>query len=196
MFLKSKHHFKIRLGKENKAQNLYLPVVWIKKSTVALLVGTSQIGQLSLLSHIPHWGWCIFRRDPWSFISFLLCPRVVLQPHDTFPQTNHIQKFKPVQWGITNQDPLKHVQVNISFFVFLLLIISIIMLICRHFQSCLFAVDEWKKKVSESYAVIIERLEEDLRIKEEEFTDLKYAFRWVSNCELCLAPSWCTIISI
>lgn len=50
---------------------------------------------------------------------------------------------------------------------------------CAHvllLWSC-FAVDEWKKKVSESYAVIIERLEEDLRIKEEEFKELKHVFR-------------------
>lgn len=40
-----------------------------------------------------------------------------------------------------------------------------------------FALDEWKKKVSESYAVIIERLEEDLRIKEEEFKELNHVFR-------------------
>lgn len=50
-------------------------------------------------------------------------------------------------------------------------------IICYCVSPCLFAVDEWKKKVSESYAVIIERLEEDLRIKEEEFTELKHAFR-------------------
>lgn len=42
--------------------------------------------------------------------------------------------------------------------------------------QCL-ALDEWKKKVSESYAVIIERLEEDLKIKEEEFKELKHVFR-------------------
>lgn len=42
---------------------------------------------------------------------------------------------------------------------------------------CGLALDEWKKKVSESYAVIIERLEEDLRIKEEEFKELKHVFR-------------------
>ncbi len=44
--------------------------------------------------------------------------------------------------------------------------------------QCCFALDEWKKKVSESYAVIIERLEEDLKIKEEEFKELKHVFRW------------------
>ncbi|TRY83209.1 hypothetical protein DNTS_014144 [Danionella cerebrum] len=43
----------------------------------------------------------------------------------------------------------------------------------RPTQTC---TDEWKKKVSESYAVIIERLEEDLRIKEEEFKELKHVF--------------------
>lgn len=43
--------------------------------------------------------------------------------------------------------------------------------------QCCFALDEWKKKVSESYAVIIERLEEDLKIKEEEFKELKHVFR-------------------
>uniref|UniRef100_A0AAR2L5F7 Serine/threonine-protein kinase TNNI3K n=1 Tax=Pygocentrus nattereri TaxID=42514 RepID=A0AAR2L5F7_PYGNA len=35
-------------------------------------------------------------------------------------------------------------------------------------QSC----ETWKKKVSESYSVIIERLEDDLRVKEEELADL------------------------
>lgn len=43
--------------------------------------------------------------------------------------------------------------------------------------QCCFVLDEWKKKVSESYAVIIERLEEDLKIKEEEFKELKHVFR-------------------
>uniref|UniRef100_A0A8C4XYS1 Fucose-1-phosphate guanylyltransferase n=1 Tax=Gopherus evgoodei TaxID=1825980 RepID=A0A8C4XYS1_9SAUR len=37
--------------------------------------------------------------------------------------------------------------------------------------------DEWKKKVSESYAIILERLEDDLQIKEKEFTELKHVFR-------------------
>uniref|UniRef100_W5M6G5 Serine/threonine-protein kinase TNNI3K n=1 Tax=Lepisosteus oculatus TaxID=7918 RepID=W5M6G5_LEPOC len=36
--------------------------------------------------------------------------------------------------------------------------------------------DEWKKKVSESYSVIIERLEDDLRIKESELMELKHVF--------------------
>ncbi|EMP33203.1 Serine/threonine-protein kinase TNNI3K [Chelonia mydas] len=36
--------------------------------------------------------------------------------------------------------------------------------------------DEWKKKVSESYAIILERLEDDLQIKEKEFTELKHVF--------------------
>uniref|UniRef100_A0A8K9XTP0 Serine/threonine-protein kinase TNNI3K n=1 Tax=Oncorhynchus mykiss TaxID=8022 RepID=A0A8K9XTP0_ONCMY len=39
----------------------------------------------------------------------------------------------------------------------------------RPTQTC---TDEWKKKVSESYSVIIERLEDDLRIKDSELTDL------------------------
>ncbi|KAL7828980.1 hypothetical protein SRHO_G00326140 [Serrasalmus rhombeus] len=43
----------------------------------------------------------------------------------------------------------------------------------RPTQTC---TDEWKKKVSESYSVIIERLEDDLRVKEEELADLKHVF--------------------
>ncbi|XP_036046290.1 serine/threonine-protein kinase TNNI3K [Onychomys torridus] len=43
----------------------------------------------------------------------------------------------------------------------------------RPTQSC---SDEWKKKVSESYAIIIERLEDDLQIKENEFTELSHIF--------------------
>ncbi|KAK1801007.1 hypothetical protein P4O66_004671 [Electrophorus voltai] len=36
--------------------------------------------------------------------------------------------------------------------------------------------DEWKKKVSEAYSVIIERLEDDLRIKEHELAELQHVF--------------------
>ncbi|CAI5776934.1 serine/threonine-protein kinase TNNI3K isoform X1 [Podarcis lilfordi] len=43
----------------------------------------------------------------------------------------------------------------------------------RPTQTC---TDEWKKKVSESYAIIIERLEDDLLIKEKEFAELKHVF--------------------
>uniref|UniRef100_A0A8C3PQB2 Protein kinase domain-containing protein n=1 Tax=Calidris pygmaea TaxID=425635 RepID=A0A8C3PQB2_9CHAR len=43
----------------------------------------------------------------------------------------------------------------------------------RPTQTC---TDEWKKKVSESYAIIIERLEDDLQIKEKELTELKHVF--------------------
>ncbi|XP_078524798.1 serine/threonine-protein kinase TNNI3K isoform X2 [Lissotriton helveticus] len=43
----------------------------------------------------------------------------------------------------------------------------------RPSQTC---TDEWKKKVSESYAVIIERLEDDLQIKEKELTELTHVF--------------------
>ncbi|XP_051051944.1 serine/threonine-protein kinase TNNI3K-like [Phodopus roborovskii] len=43
----------------------------------------------------------------------------------------------------------------------------------RPAQTC---SDEWKKKVSESYAIIIERLEDNLQIKENEFTELKRIF--------------------
>ncbi|EGW05981.1 Serine/threonine-protein kinase TNNI3K [Cricetulus griseus] len=43
----------------------------------------------------------------------------------------------------------------------------------RPAQTC---SDEWKKKVSESYAIIIERLEDDLQIKENEFTELRHIF--------------------
>ncbi|XP_031231810.1 serine/threonine-protein kinase TNNI3K [Mastomys coucha] len=43
----------------------------------------------------------------------------------------------------------------------------------RPTQTC---SDEWKKKVSESYAIIIERLEDDLQIKENEFQELRNIF--------------------
>lgn len=39
------------------------------------------------------------------------------------------------------------------------------------------APDEWKKKVSESYSMIMEKLEDDLRIKDEEYSELKHVFR-------------------
>uniref|UniRef100_A0A493TM33 Uncharacterized protein n=1 Tax=Anas platyrhynchos platyrhynchos TaxID=8840 RepID=A0A493TM33_ANAPP len=39
-----------------------------------------------------------------------------------------------------------------------------------------FILNEWKKKVSESYAIIIERLEDDLQIKEKELAELKHVF--------------------
>ncbi|KAE8294261.1 Serine/threonine-protein kinase TNNI3K [Larimichthys crocea] len=37
-------------------------------------------------------------------------------------------------------------------------------------------IDEWKKKVGESYSVIIEKLEDDLQLKDSELADLKLAF--------------------
>lgn len=37
--------------------------------------------------------------------------------------------------------------------------------------------DEWKKKVGESYTVIIEKLEDDLQLKDSELVDLNLAFR-------------------
>ncbi|XP_062920890.1 serine/threonine-protein kinase TNNI3K isoform X1 [Mobula hypostoma] len=40
-------------------------------------------------------------------------------------------------------------------------------------QTC---TDEWKKKVSESYAVAIEKLQDDQRIKESELVELKHVF--------------------
>uniref|UniRef100_UPI00398E6BC4 serine/threonine-protein kinase TNNI3K isoform X2 n=1 Tax=Pristiophorus japonicus TaxID=55135 RepID=UPI00398E6BC4 len=40
-------------------------------------------------------------------------------------------------------------------------------------QTC---TDEWKKKVSESYAVVIEKLEDDLCIKDSELLELKHVF--------------------
>ncbi|XP_038649521.1 serine/threonine-protein kinase TNNI3K [Scyliorhinus canicula] len=40
-------------------------------------------------------------------------------------------------------------------------------------QTC---TDEWKKKVSESYAAVIERLEDDLCIKDNELLELKHVF--------------------
>uniref|UniRef100_A0A8C4S515 Serine/threonine-protein kinase TNNI3K n=1 Tax=Erpetoichthys calabaricus TaxID=27687 RepID=A0A8C4S515_ERPCA len=43
----------------------------------------------------------------------------------------------------------------------------------RPTQTC---TDEWKKKVTESYSVIIERLEDDLQIKESELMELKHVF--------------------
>lgn len=46
-----------------------------------------------------------------------------------------------------------------------------------HESFFLLLLDEWKKKVSESYAIIIERLEDDLQIKEKELAELKHVFR-------------------
>ncbi|KAM3840690.1 serine/threonine-protein kinase TNNI3K [Vipera latastei] len=43
----------------------------------------------------------------------------------------------------------------------------------RPTQTC---TDEWKKKISEAYAIIIERLEDDLLIKEKELTELRHVF--------------------
>ncbi|XP_034162534.1 serine/threonine-protein kinase TNNI3K isoform X3 [Pangasianodon hypophthalmus] len=43
----------------------------------------------------------------------------------------------------------------------------------RPTQTC---TDEWKKKVSESYSVIMEKLDDDLRIKDEEYSELKHVF--------------------
>jgi len=37
--------------------------------------------------------------------------------------------------------------------------------------------DEWKKKVGESYAVIIEKLEDDFQLPDSQLVDLKLAFR-------------------
>lgn len=37
--------------------------------------------------------------------------------------------------------------------------------------------DEWKKKVGESYAVIIEKLDDDLQLRDSELVDLRLAFR-------------------
>ncbi|XP_003439857.1 serine/threonine-protein kinase TNNI3K [Oreochromis niloticus] len=43
----------------------------------------------------------------------------------------------------------------------------------RPSQTC---TDEWKKKVGESYSVIIEKLEDDFQLKDSELVDLKLAF--------------------
>ncbi|KAK3539737.1 hypothetical protein QTP70_013050 [Hemibagrus guttatus] len=43
----------------------------------------------------------------------------------------------------------------------------------RPTQTC---TDEWKKKVSESYSVILEKLDDDLRIKDKEYSELKHVF--------------------
>ncbi|XP_070764462.1 serine/threonine-protein kinase TNNI3K [Enoplosus armatus] len=43
----------------------------------------------------------------------------------------------------------------------------------RPSQTC---TDEWKKKVGESYSVIIEKLEDDLQLKDSELVELKLAF--------------------
>lgn len=43
----------------------------------------------------------------------------------------------------------------------------------RPSQTC---TDEWKKKVGESYSVIIEKLEDDFQLKDSELGDLKLAF--------------------
>lgn len=45
------------------------------------------------------------------------------------------------------------------------------------YQLGVFVVDEWKKKVSESYATVTERLEDDLQVKEKELAELKHVFR-------------------
>ncbi|KAK4819842.1 LOW QUALITY PROTEIN: hypothetical protein QYF61_012987 [Mycteria americana] len=50
----------------------------------------------------------------------------------------------------------------------------------RGAAACWCEEDEWKKKVSESYAIIIERLEDDLQIKEKELAELKHVFRNVT----------------
>lgn len=48
----------------------------------------------------------------------------------------------------------------------------------KHDKYCaLGCEDEWKKKVGESYSVIIEKLEDDLQLKDSEQADLKLAFR-------------------
>lgn len=44
-------------------------------------------------------------------------------------------------------------------------------------STFIFLIDEWKKKVSESYVIILERLEDDLQIKEKELTELRTVFR-------------------
>ncbi|XP_057243347.1 serine/threonine-protein kinase TNNI3K [Malurus melanocephalus] len=44
------------------------------------------------------------------------------------------------------------------------------------FTVLLIHSDEWKKKVSESYATVTERLEDDLQIKEKEMAELKNVF--------------------
>lgn len=45
-------------------------------------------------------------------------------------------------------------------------------------EGCVCVIsDEWKKKVSESYSVIMEKLDDDLRIKDEEYSELKLVFR-------------------
>uniref|UniRef100_A0A671UWZ9 Serine/threonine-protein kinase TNNI3K n=1 Tax=Sparus aurata TaxID=8175 RepID=A0A671UWZ9_SPAAU len=43
----------------------------------------------------------------------------------------------------------------------------------RPSQTC---TDEWKKKVGESYSAIVEKLEDDLQLKDSELADLKLAF--------------------
>ncbi|KAM8873883.1 serine/threonine-protein kinase TNNI3K isoform 3-T3 [Spinachia spinachia] len=48
----------------------------------------------------------------------------------------------------------------------------------RPSQTC---TDEWKKKVGESYAVIVEKLEDDLQLKDDELAELKLAFRLTQN---------------
>lgn len=51
--------------------------------------------------------------------------------------------------------------------------------------------DEWKKKVGESYSVIIEKLEDDLQLKDSELADLKLAFRWFFKLEFNVV--WVTV---
>lgn len=53
-----------------------------------------------------------------------------------------------------------------------------VVLLCLNFNCQSFGCkDEWKKKVGESYAVIIEKLDDDLQLKDSELVDLRLAFR-------------------
>uniref|UniRef100_A0A8C1N051 TNNI3 interacting kinase n=1 Tax=Cyprinus carpio TaxID=7962 RepID=A0A8C1N051_CYPCA len=63
----------------------------------------------------------------------------------------------------------------------------------RPTQTC---TDEWKKKVSETHAVVIKRLEEDLKMNEEEFKELKHGgLSLLHLCCICggRAKTWQTL---
>lgn len=53
-----------------------------------------------------------------------------------------------------------------------------------YYWWCFWREDEWKKKVGESYSVIVEKLEDDLRLKDSELVDLKLAFGWFFKMQL------------
>lgn len=45
--------------------------------------------------------------------------------------------------------------------------------------------------MGESYAVIIEKLDDDLQLKDSELVDLRLAFRWFTNASACAISAVC-----